>query len=169
MRILGIDPGLQKTGWGIIESEGHRLSFISSGLVKTNAGLTLPDRLAQIDNGINAVLNQFKPDQAGIEETFVNTNAASSLKLGAARGVAMVVPARVGLVVGEYPANLVKKSVVGAGKAGKDQVGMMIRTLLPACGEISEDEADALAVAICHAHHANSQALMGGIMAGAAR
>jgi len=169
MRILGIDPGLQKTGWGIIESEGHRLSFVACGLVKTNAGLTLPDRLAQIDNGINAVLDQFKPDQAAIEETFVNTNAASSLKLGSARGVAMVVPARQGLIVGEYPANLVKKSVVGAGKAGKDQVGMMIRTLLPACGEIGEDEADALAVAICHAHHAHSNALMGGKMTGSAR
>lgn len=169
MRILGIDPGLQKTGWGIIHSEGHRLSFVACGLVKTTKGLNLPDRLAEIDKGINAVLEQFKPEQAAIEETFVNTNAASSLKLGAARGVAMVVPARMGLVVGEYPANLVKKSVVGAGKAGKDQVGMMIRTLLPACGEISEDEADALAVAICHAHHAHSNALMGGKMAGAAR
>ncbi len=169
MRILGIDPGLQKTGWGIIESEGHHLSFVASGLVKTTKGLTLPDRLAEIDKGINAVLEQFKPETTAIEETFVNVNAASSLKLGAARGVAMVVPARMGLFVGEYPANLVKKSVVGAGKAGKDQVGMMIRTLLPACGEISEDEADALAVAICHAHHATSQQLMGGKMVGAAR
>lgn len=169
MRILGIDPGLQKTGWGIIESEGHSLRFVAAGLVKTTAKLTLPERLTQIDNGINEVLSRFKPDQAAIEETFVNTNAASSLKLGAARGVAMVVPARAGLTVGEYPANLVKKSVVGAGKAGKDQVGMMIRTLLPACGDIGEDEADALAVAICHAHHAASKNLMGGIMIGAAR
>lgn len=169
MRILGIDPGLQKTGWGIIESEGHRLSFVACGLVKTNAGLTLPDRLAEIDKGIKAVLEKFKPDQAAIEETFINTNAASSLKLGAARGVAMVVPAREGLIVGEYPANLVKKSVVGAGKADKSQIGMMIRMLIPTCGEIGEDEADALAVAICHAHHAVSQVLMGGKMIGAAR
>jgi len=147
MRILGIDPGLQKMGWGIIESEGHRLSFVACGLVKTTTKLSMPERLAQIDYGV----------------------AASSLKLGAARGVAMVVPARLGLIVGEYPANLVKKSVVGAGKAGKGQVGMMIRTLLPACGEIGEDEADALAVAICHAHHASSKDKFGGVMAGAAR
>jgi len=169
MRILGIDPGLQKMGWGIIESDGHRLSFIACGLVKTTASKTLPERLAQIDSALYDVLKRFSPQQAAIEETFVNNNAASSLKLGAARGVAMVVPARVGLIVGEYPANLVKKSVVGAGKASKDQVGMMIRTLLPACGEISEDEADALAVAICHAHHASSKQKFGGIMAGAAR
>ena len=169
MRILGIDPGLQKMGWGIIESDGHRLSFIACGLVKTTASKTLPERLAQIDSALYDVLKRFSPQQAAIEETFVNNNAASSLKLGAARGVAMVVPARQGLIVGEYPANLVKKSVVGAGKASKDQVGMMIRTLLPACGEISEDEADALAVAICHAHHASSKQKFGGIMAGAAR
>lgn len=169
MRILGIDPGLQKTGWGIIESEGHKLSFIASGLIKTTKAITLPERLREIDDGMCDVIAKFKPDQAGIEETFVNNNSASSLKLGCARGVAMVVPARHNLVVGEYPANLVKKSVVGAGKAGKDQVGMMIRTLLPACGNISEDEADALAVAICHAHHAMSNALMGGKMIGAAR
>ena len=169
MRILGIDPGLQKTGWGIIESEGHSLRFIASGLVKTTKSKTLPERLTEIDDGMLEVLSRFKPDQAAIEETFVNNNAASSLKLGAARGVAMVVPARQGLIVGEYPANLVKKSVVGAGKAGKDQVGMMIRTLLPACGDISEDEADALAVAICHAHHAASKNLMGGVMIGSAR
>lgn len=169
MRILGIDPGLQKMGWGIIESEGHRLSFVASGLVKTTKSKTLPERLAEIDHALADILLKFKPDQAAIEETFVNTNSASSLKLGAARGVAMVVPARAGLIVGEYPANLVKKSVVGAGKAGKGQVGMMIKTLLPACGEISEDEADALAVAICHAHHASSKDKFGGVLAGAAR
>jgi len=169
MRILGIDPGLQKTGWGIIDSEGHRLSFVACGLIKTTASKSLPERLREIDEGVGAVLEQFIPDQAAIEETFVNSNSASSLKLGCARGVAMVVPARHDLPVGEYPANLVKKSVVGAGKAGKGQVGMMIRTLLPACGDIGEDEADALAVAICHAHHASSKLLMGGVMAGAAR
>ena len=169
MRILGIDPGLQKTGWGVIESVGHSLSFVACGLIKTTKGRTLPERLSEIDQTMAEILNAFMPDQAAIEETFVNNNAASSLKLGAARGVAMVVPARHGLNVGEYPANLVKKSVVGAGKAGKDQIGLMIRTLLPACGEIGEDEADALAVAICHAHHAASHQKFGGIMAGAAR
>lgn len=169
MRILGIDPGLQKTGWGIIESEGHKLSYVACGLIRTTPSLSLPERLKQIDDGMSEVIARFKPEQAAIEETFVNNNAASSLKLGCARGVAMVVPARAGLYVGEYPANLVKKSVVGAGKAGKDQVIMMIRILLPACGEIGEDESDALAVAITHAHHASSKKLMGGIMAGAAR
>ena len=169
MKILGIDPGLQKTGWGIITSEGNQLSFVASGLIKTSKSKNLPDRLCEIDHGIMDVVLQFKPDTAAIEETFVNTNAASSLKLGSARGVAMVVPARQGLQVGEYPANLVKKSVVGAGKADKGQVGMMIKTLLPSCGEISEDEADALAVAICHAHHAASKERFGGVMAGAAR
>ncbi len=173
MRILGIDPGLQKTGWGIIESEGHKLSYVASGLIKSTASKSLPERLAQLDAGMTEILLRFNPDEAGIEETFVNNNSASSLKLGAARGVVMVVPARAGLVVGEYPANLVKKSVVGAGKAGKDQVMMMIKTLLPASGDangnISEDEADALAVAICHAHHSMSNTLMGGKMIGAAR
>ncbi len=169
MRILGIDPGLQKTGWGIIESEGHRLSFVACGLIKSTANKTLPERLAEIDQGMETVIKQFNPDQAGIEETFMNNNPTSALKLGCARGVAMVVPARMGLFVGEYPANLVKKSVVGAGKANKDQVGMMIRTLLPACGDIGEDEADALAIAICHAHHASSKEKFGGVLAGAAR
>lgn len=169
MRILGIDPGLQKTGWGIIESEGHHLSFVACGLIKSTSSKDLPERLREIDDGMCAVIEKFQPEQAAIEETFVNANPASALKLGVARGVAMVVPARHGLIVGEYPANLVKKSVVGAGKASKDQVGMMIKTLLPACGEIGEDEADALAVAICHAHHAESKERFGGVMAGAAR
>ena len=169
MRILGIDPGLQKTGWGIIESQGNSLYFVACGLIKSTANKTLPERLKEIDDGMANVIEQFQPDQAAIEETFMNNNPASALKLGCARGVAMVVPARMSLFVGEYPANLVKKSVVGAGKAGKDQVGMMIRTLLPACGDIGEDEADALAVAICHAHHASSKEKFGGILAGAAR
>lgn len=169
MKILGIDPGLQKTGWGIIQSEGHRLSFVACGLIKTTKSKTLPERLKEIDQGMTDVITQFCPDQAAVEETFVNNNPASALKLGVARGVAMVVPARMGLFVGEYPANLVKKSVVGAGKAGKDQVGMMIRTLLPTCGDIGEDEADALATAICHAHHAASKEKFGGVLAGAAR
>lgn len=169
MRILGIDPGLQKTGWGIIESEGNKLSFVACGLIKSTASKTLPERLCEIDHGMMDVILKFKPEQAAIEETFVNANPASALKLGVARGVAMVVPARNELPVGEYPANLVKKSVVGAGKAGKEQVGMMIKTLLPTCGDIGEDEADALAVAICHAHHAQSKEKFGGVMAGAAR
>ena len=156
IRILGIDPGLQKTGWGIIEAADNRLKFIAAGLVKSSASLSLSERLAQIDSGIGGVVKEFKPDQAAIEETFMNNNAVSALKLGQARGVAMVAAARTGLMVAEYPANKVKKSVVGAGKAAKDQMGMMVRVLLPACGDIGEDEADALAVAITHAHYAQS-------------
>ncbi len=156
MRILGIDPGLQKTGWGIIESEGNALRFIACGLIKTNTAETLPERLTQIDNELSLIVSQWTPDSAAVEETFVNKNPASALKLGQARGVALVVPARNGVPVAEYGANLVKKSIVGAGHAAKEQMGMMIRVLLPACGNPGEDEADALAVAICHAHHAHS-------------
>ncbi len=156
MRILGIDPGLQKTGWGIIESEGNALRYIACGLIKTNTADSLPERLKQIDEELSLIVSQWKPDSAAVEETFVNKNPASALKLGQARGVALVVPARNGVPVAEYGANLVKKSIVGAGHAAKEQMGMMIRVLLPACGNPGEDEADALAVAICHAHHAHS-------------
>lgn len=153
MRILGIDPGLQKTGWGLIEHEGNALRFIACGLIKTDPAASLAQRLAQIDAGLAAVIAQYAPQQAAVEETFMNNNAASALKLGQARGVALVAPARLGLPVAEYAANLVKKSIVGAGHAQKAQMGMMVRILLPACGAPTADEADALAVAICHAHH----------------
>lgn len=169
MRILGIDPGLQKTGWGVIESEGNHLSYIASGLIKTDAGLPMYARLATLDDGLGRVFDQWQPHTSAIEETFMNNNAASALKLGAARGAAIVAIARKGIEVGEYPANLVKKSITGTGHATKDQMGMMIKTLLPASGKISEDEADALAVAITHAHHAASRKLMGGIMSGGSR
>lgn len=158
MRILGIDPGLQKLGWGVIDTNGNRLRFVDCGLIKSQAGLPLYARLAQIDEGLNRILNQYNPEIAAIEETFMNNNAASALKLGAARGVAIVAVARFGLAVHEYAANLVKKSVVGTGHATKDQIGMMIRTLLPTSGKIGADEADALAIAICHIHHAGTQA-----------
>ncbi|PZQ44170.1 MAG: crossover junction endodeoxyribonuclease RuvC [Micavibrio aeruginosavorus] len=170
MRILGIDPGLQKTGWAIIEAEDNRLRYITCGLIKTDADLTLPERLAQIDHGMQEVLRGFGPEQAAIEETFVNMNASSSLKLQCARGVAMVVPARQGIPVHEYSANLVKKSIVGNGHATKDQVEMMVRTLLPMAGRsLGADEADAIAIAICHAHHATTRSRFGDIMAGVVR
>lgn len=169
MRILGIDPGLQKTGWGIIESEGHRLTFVACGLIKTDAALPLYARLATLDDGLGRACDQWQPDQAAIEETFVNQNAASALKLGFARGAAIVAVARKGIAVDEYAANLVKKSLTGTGHATKDQMAMMIKTLLPAAGKMGEDEADALAVAITHAHHAQSRKLMGEMMSGAAR
>lgn len=162
MRILGIDPGLQHTGWGIIDSEGSRLRFIAAGTIHTDAALTLPERLVQIDAGLCNVIALHAPEEAGLEETFMNNNPASALKLGLARGVAMVVPARLGLPVTGYAANLVKKSVVGAGHADKAQVQMMIKTLLPQSGQLGADAADALAIAICHAHHRGTAARIQG-------
>lgn len=157
MRILGIDPGLQKTGWGVIDSEGSRLRFIACGTIATNPAHSTAERLAQISNELESVIALHSPDECAIEETFVNKNPASALKLGVARGAAMVTPARMGLSVAEYAANLVKKSVVGTGHAAKGQIGMMIRTLLPTAGPMGADAADALAIAICHAHHAASR------------
>ena len=155
MIILGIDPGLQKTGWGIIRSDGAALGYISSGLIKTHAQDEMAQRLAVLHQGLADIIKTHQPDGAAIEETFVNKNPASALKLGQARGVLLAVPALYDLECAEYSANKVKKSIVGTGHAAKAQMGMMIRTLLPACGQISEDEADALAVAITHAHHRN--------------
>ena len=156
MRVLGIDPGLERTGWGVIDSVGSRLSFVAAGVIRSKASETMAVRLCRIDAELTKIIEEFKPETAAIEETFVNTNSASSLKLGQARGVAILAPARFGLEVGEYAANTVKKSVVGAGHAAKDQIGMMIKVLLPASGELAADAADALAVAICHAHHVPS-------------
>lgn len=168
MRIIGIDPGLQRTGWGIIDVAGNRLTHISHGVVQTQAKAPTAERLEQIFSGLMQMIELWRPTEAAIEETFVNRNPASALKLGLARGAAMLTPARAGLSVAEYPANLVKKSVVGAGHAEKEQVQAMIRILLPGV-EASTDAADALAVAICHAHHGATRQKIGGIMAGAAR
>lgn len=156
MRVLGIDPGLQKCGWGVVESSGHSLSFVACGLIKTTVTDDLSARLAALYRGLAEVLEIHRPECASIEETFVNKNPASALKLGQARGVLMAVPAIMGLSVYEYGANKIKKSVVGSGHASKEQVMMMIRTLLPASGKISADEADALAAAITHTHYAGS-------------
>lgn len=153
MLILGIDPGLQKTGWGVISSEGNALRYVASGLIKSDSKQDMAFRLGQLHHGLTAVIEQHKPAEAAIEETFVNQNPTSALKLGQARGVLMAVPALKGIDVAEYAANKIKKSVVGTGHAAKAQMGMMIKTLLPTCGSISEDEADALAVAITHAHY----------------
>jgi len=161
MRILGIDPGLERTGWGVIETEGSRLSFLAAGVILSKASEPMATRLNRIDSELSAIVEKWKPESAAIEETFVNKNAASSLKLGQARGVAIVAPARAGLDVAEYSANTVKKSVVGVGHAGKDQIGMMIKVLLPTAGQLAADAADALAVAICHAHHAQSSLKVG--------
>jgi crossover junction endodeoxyribonuclease RuvC len=153
MRLLGIDPGLRLTGWGIIESQGNRLSYVASGVIKSSASGSLAERLVQLYDGLAEVVETHAPAEAAVEETFVNKNGASTLKLGQARGIALLVPARFALPVAEYPANLVKKSVVGVGHAEKGQIQMMVRTLLPGCLVASPDAADALAIAICHANH----------------
>ncbi|MGL4974297.1 MAG: crossover junction endodeoxyribonuclease RuvC [Bosea sp. (in: a-proteobacteria)] len=159
-RIIGIDPGLRRTGWGIVTSEGTRLAFVACGIVESDAALTLAERLRQLHAGLDAVLHEHAPDEAAVEETFVNRDPQSALKLGQARGIALVVPALRGLSVDEYAANLVKKTVVGVGHADKTQVQAMIRVLLPKANTKSADAADALAVAICHAQHRGSRALL---------
>lgn len=158
MRIIGIDPGLQRTGWGVLEAHDNRLSFIAEGTVTSKAKDALSDRLVQLYDGLAEVVETWMPGEAAVEETFVNKNPTSTLKLGQARAVALLVPARRGLSVGEYSPNLVKKTVVGAGHAGKDQVLMMVKMLLPGSGNAGPDAADALAVAICHAHHRETHA-----------
>src|SRR5215475_4079453 len=154
MRLVGLDPGLRHTGWGVIEVSGSRLRYVADGAVHTDGNRSLAERLVQLHEGLSEVIAAFRPDAAAVEETFVNKNPTSTLKLGLARGVVLLVPALFGLKVAEYPANLIKKSVVGAGHADKTQVQMMVRRLLPGCALESADAADALAVAICHAHHA---------------
>jgi crossover junction endodeoxyribonuclease RuvC len=159
IRILGIDPGLRRTGWGVVEIEGNRLGFIGCGSVTTDDQDELAVRLLAIHDGLMRVLDQFRPDEAAVEATFVNKDARATLKLGQARGVAMVVPARAGVPVAEYAPNLVKKSIVGAGHGDKVQVRMMIGVLLPKADPGSHDAADALAIAVTHAHHRRSAAL----------
>lgn len=157
MRLLGLDPGLRSTGWGMIEASGSRLRHIANGLVKSDGDAETALRLAQIYDGLTAVIEQHKPDVAAVEETFVNSNATTTLKLGLARGVVLLAPARAGVPVAEYSANAIKKAVVGVGHADKEQVQMMVRRLLPGAAFAGPDAADALAVAICHAHHAETR------------
>ncbi len=158
VRIIGIDPGLRRTGWGVIESDGVRLGYVASGYVESNKDEVLAYRLRQIFEGVAGVIASFKPREAAVEETFVNDNARATLKLGQARGMALLAPAMAGLRVGEYPPNLIKKSVVGAGHAEKRQIQLMVKMLLPKAQFSNADEADALAIAICHANHRNSPA-----------
>jgi crossover junction endodeoxyribonuclease RuvC len=156
IRIIGIDPGLRRTGWGIVEIEGNRLGFLGCGSVATNDRDALATRLLTIYDGLMRVLDEFRPDEAAVEVTFVNKDAKGTLKLGQARGIAMVVPAKAGVPVAEYAPNLVKKSIVGAGHGDKTQVRMMIGVLLPKADPSSDDAADALAIAVTHAHHRQS-------------
>ncbi len=159
IRILGLDPGLRRTGWGVISAEGSRLTHIAHGVIAPKETLPFAERLLVLLDGIEAVIAAHSPHEAAVEETFMNNNAASALKLGHARAMALVAPARAGLVVAEYAATVVKKSVVGTGGADKTQVGFMIRRLLPTAGETTADAADALAVAIAHAHARTSRTL----------
>ena len=159
LRILGIDPGLRRTGWGVIESDGNRLSFMGCGSVEPLDTLPLASRLLAIHEGLTAVLRDFAPAEAAVEQTFVNKDGVATLKLGQARGVAMLVPAMFGITVCEYAPNQVKKTVVGTGHADKSQVAMMLKILLPKAEPTSPDAADALAIAITHAHHRGGTAL----------
>jgi crossover junction endodeoxyribonuclease RuvC len=154
MRVIGLDPGLRQTGWGVIESEGARLRHVANGVVESDQRLDLARRLVQLDEGLLEVLSRYRPEEAAVEVSLVNKNAGSTLKLGLARGVALLTPAKYGLPVAEYLPMIVKKAVVGTGHAGKEQVQTMVRHLLPGCAIANPDAADALAVAICHSHHA---------------
>lgn len=152
-RILGLDPGLGTTGWGLIQAEGNRLTHLANGQLKTDASESLPRRLSHLASQLEAILADHSPEAAAVEEVFVNKNPQSTLKLGQARGVVLMVAARAGIDVGEYAARLVKKAVVGTGSAEKAQVHAMIQRLLPGAKITGPDAADALAVAITHAHH----------------
>jgi len=158
IRILGIDPGLRNTGWGVIEAAGTRLTYVGCGSIHTDAGDSLAERLALIHRSIARLIDDERPAEAAVEETFVNRDPQSTLKLGQARGAALAALALMELPVAEYAANLIKKTVVGVGHAEKAQVQMMVKMLLPASQAKSPDAADALAVAICHASHRTARA-----------
>ena len=159
VRILGIDPGLRRTGWGVIEVEGNRLVYLGCGSVEPPEDLPLSGRLLAIHEGLATVLGDFRPLEAAVEQTFVNKDGVATLKLGQARGVAMLAPAMFGISVSEYAPNQVKKTVVGAGHADKNQIMVMLKVLLPKAEPKSSDAADALAIAITHAHHRTSAAM----------
>ncbi|EEX15158.1 MULTISPECIES: crossover junction endodeoxyribonuclease RuvC [Salipiger] len=158
MRVLGIDPGLRRLGWGIIEAEGSRLRHVANGVCESGTG-ELAVRLLSIHRQLTEVLRQYAPDVAAVEQTFVNKDAAGTLKLGQARGIALLVPAQFGLEVGEYAPNSVKKTVVGVGHADKRQVDHMVKMQLPGVQIVGPDAADALAIAICHSRHLGGREL----------
>jgi crossover junction endodeoxyribonuclease RuvC len=156
IRIIGIDPGLRRTGWGIVEADGVRLAYVASGLITSNADEDLAYRLRELYEGLVGVIASFSPQEAAVEETFVNKDARATLKLGQARGIALLAPAQKGLRVAEYPPNVVKKTVTGTGHGDKRQIAAMVGFLLPKARFDSADEADALAIAVCHASHRQS-------------
>ena len=162
MRVIGIDPGLRNLGWGVIDVSGSRLSHVANG-VCVSEGADLAQRLLSLYRQLSDVVRCYAPQQAAIEQTFVNKDGAGTLKLGQARGIALLVPAQAGLEVGEYAPNTVKKTVVGVGHADKAQVAHMVRMQLPGVQIVGADAADALAIAICHAHHGGASALAGAI------
>jgi crossover junction endodeoxyribonuclease RuvC len=151
--ILGVDPGLNRCGWGLVASEGSRLSHVAHGVIKPLQQQQLASRLHDVFEGLSAVIEQYQPHEAAVEETFVNSNARAALVLGQARGVALAAAARRGLTVAEYAPTTIKKAVVGSGGADKTQIAFMVRRLLPTAGEVTADAADALGVALCHAAH----------------
>src|SRR5262245_57789249 len=151
--ILGIDPGLNKCGWGVIASEGSRLTYVAHGVIKPSSSQQLASRLHDVFEGLCTVMQDHQPHEAAVEETFVNSNARAALILGQARGVALAAAARSGIEVAEYAPATIKKAVVGAGNADKTQIAFMVRRLLPAAGDMTADAADALGVALCHAAH----------------
>ena len=157
VRVLGIDPGLRFTGWGVIDSSGNRLTHVADGVIATDNAESVPLRLKALHDGLAALIALYRPDEAAVEETYVNRSGSSTLKLSYARGVALLAPTLLGVSVAEYGAKTVKMAVVGTGGADKDQVTMMVRRLLPAAVLKRADAADALAVAICHAHHRSSR------------
>jgi crossover junction endodeoxyribonuclease RuvC len=159
VRIIGIDPGLRNTGWGVIDQDGQRLSYVADGVIHSDADAPLAVRLLQLHTQLLEILRLHAPDEAAVEETFVNTDARATLKLGQARGIALVAPASLRIPVAEYAPNTVKKTVVGAGHAEKDQVKHMVRMLLPRAHLVSADSTDALAIAICHGHHRKPSSL----------
>ncbi len=159
-RVIGLDPGLQKTGYGLIDVSGNRLTYIAHGVIQSQKELDLSQRLCMLYEKLCDVIEHFCPHEAAVEETFVNMNAATTLRLGMARGVILMVPSKYRIPVGEYAANRVKKSVVGVGHADKTQVSMMVQRLLGGCKKVTADGADALAVAICHAHFRKAPGLL---------
>ena len=152
-RVIGIDPGLRFTGWGVVDVHGNRLRHVADGVVATDGKAGVPDRLKALHEALTSLFLRYSPDEAAVEETYVNRNGTATLKLGYARGVCLLAPAMAGLPVSEYGAMAVKQSVVGTGGATKDQVEMMVHRLLPGASVSRADASDALAVAICHAHH----------------
>jgi crossover junction endodeoxyribonuclease RuvC len=153
IRIIGIDPGLRRTGWGVVELSGALLRFVAAGTVRSSDGASLAVRLRELHDGLERVVREHEPAEAAVEQTFVNRDATATLKLGQARGIAMLVPARAGLAVAEDAPNAVKKAVIGVGHGEKRQIHMMVKVLMPKAQFDTDDAADALAVAICHAHH----------------